>query len=129
MVGVVSVLRTDGRTRRGVGRENALDVEVSSSVDQPSLLHVDQESKVSQEIGTDYGLLYISNDENPRQRSSEAEVEGEGSFPYVAMGVLFTAISASLSGGRRRSAVEGGKTLTSDPVSMRKRVCVLVSRT
>jgi hypothetical protein len=52
-------------------------VEVSSSVDQLALLHVDQESKVSQEIGTDYGLLYISNDENPRQRSSEAEVEGE----------------------------------------------------
>ena len=39
------------------------------------------------------------------------------------------AISASLSGERRHSVVEEGKTLTSDPVSTRKRVCVLVSRT
>ena len=50
-------------------------------------------------------------------------------FPYVVMGVSFTAMSVSLSGERRRSAVEGGMVLTSDPVSTRKHVCVLVSLT
>ena len=45
-------------------------------------------------------------------------------FPYVRMGVSFTAMSVRLSGVRRRSAGEGGIALTSDPVSTRKtRVC------
>ena len=59
-----------GRTRRGIKRGYALDVEVSGNVNQPVLLHVDQESKVSQGIG-----MGLSNDENPRPRSSEVEVE------------------------------------------------------
>ena len=50
-------------------------------------------------------------------------------FPYVRMGVSFTAMRVSLSGVRRRSAGEGGMVLTSDPVSTRKRVCMLVSLT
>ena len=33
---------------------------------QLAVLHVNQQSKVSQEIGTKDGLLYISIDENPR---------------------------------------------------------------
>ena len=54
---------------------------------------------------------------SPRLRVSER-------FPYVPMGVLFTAVRVSLSGERWRSAGEGGMALTSDPVSTRKRVCV-----
>ena len=83
MVGIVSVLWTDGR---GVGRENSLDVKVSGCVDQLALLHVDQQSKVSQEIGTEDGFVNISDDENPRQRSSEAEVEGERSLAVCSDG-------------------------------------------
>ena len=54
----------------------------------------------------------------PRLRVSER-------FLNVRMGVSFTAMRVSLSGERRRSAEEGGMALTSDPVSTRKRVCVL----
>ena len=87
------MLWTDGRTQRGVGRENSLDVKVSGCVDQLALLYVDQQSKVSQEIGTEN----ISDDEDrrrPRLRVSDR-------WLYVVMGVLFTAISASLSVERR----------------------------
>ena len=59
---------------------------------------------------------------SPRLRVSER-------FPYVRMGVSFTAMRVSLSGERRRSAGEGGMALTSDPLSTRKRVCVLRSLT
>ena len=34
-------------------------------VNQPALFHVDQQSKVSQEISAKDGLLHVSNDENP----------------------------------------------------------------
>ena len=47
-------------------------------------------------------------------------------FLYVWIGVSFTAMRVS---ERRRSAGEGGMALTSDPVSMRKCVCVLQSLT
>ena len=49
-------------------------------------------------------------------------------LPYVAMRVLLTDVRESLS-GCRRSAEEGGRTLTSDPVSTRKHMCELASRT
>ena len=76
-VGIVSVLGADGRARRGVGRNNTLNVQVSVCVNQLALLHVNQQSEVSQEVGTEDGLLYISDDENPWKRSSEPKVEGE----------------------------------------------------
>ena len=47
----------------------------------------------------------------------------------MRMGVLFTAMSVSLSVVLLRSAVEGGMTLASDPVSTRKGVCELLSLT
>ena len=50
-------------------------------------------------------------------------------WPYVCMVVLFTAVSASGSGERLRSAGVGGITLTSEPVSIRKDVLVCVSLT
>ena len=50
-------------------------------------------------------------------------------LPKVRIGVSFTAMTVSLSGGSRRSVGVGGMTLTSEPVSMRKRVCVLLSLT
>ena len=77
---------------------------------------------MSQKISTEDGLLYISDDENPRQRSPRLRVSN--CYPYVAMGVLFMAVSASLCGGRQRSAVEGGKT---HPISTKKRVCISIT--
>ena len=53
----------------------------------------------------------------PRLRVSDC-------LPYVRMGVLFTAIRVSLSGECLQSGGEGGMVLTSDPVSIRKRVPV-----
>ena len=47
---------------------------------------------------------------SPRLRVSER-------FPYVRMGVSFTAMRVSLSDGHCQSAEEGGMALTSDPVS------------
>ena len=49
-------------------------------------------------------------------------------LPYVHMGVAFTAMRVSTS-GECRSAGEGGIALISDPVSMRKCVCVVRSVT
>ena len=66
MVGVVRILRADGRTRGGVGRENTLDVHVSVCVDQLAALQVDQQPKVSQKVGADDRLLHVCNNENPR---------------------------------------------------------------
>ena len=39
-------------------------MQVSVRVNQPALLHVNQQSKVSQEIGSEDGLLYLSDDED-----------------------------------------------------------------
>ena len=50
-------------------------------------------------------------------------------FPYVRMAVLLTAERVRGSGERRRSAGVGGMTLTSEPVSTRKRVLVCASLT
>ena len=66
--------------RGGVGRKNALNMELSGGVNQLTLLHVHQESKMSQKICTEDSLLYLGNDENPGQCSSETEVEGERPF-------------------------------------------------
>ena len=41
-------------------------MQVGVCVDQLAFLHVNQQTKVSQEIGTKDGLLYIGDDENPR---------------------------------------------------------------
>ena len=45
------------------------------------------------------------------------------------MEVLFTAVRVSLSGGGCRSGRKGGMTLTSEPVSIKKRMCVLLQPT
>ena len=66
--------------------------------------------------------IHGSNRLSPRLRVSEH-------FPYVRMGVSFTAMRVSLSGERQRSVSDGGMALTSDPVSTRKYVCVLGSLT
>ena len=50
-------------------------------------------------------------------------------LPYVGIGVLFTAMRVSLSGGCFRSEGEGGMTLSSEPVSTRNCVPVCVSLT
>ena len=50
-------------------------------------------------------------------------------FLYVLMGVSFTTMRVSLSGMRRRSASEEGMVPTSEAVSTRKRVCVVLSLT
>ena len=43
---------------------------------------------MSQEISTEDGLLDVSNNEDPRQQSSEAEVEGEQSFAIRSNGSI-----------------------------------------
>ena len=63
---VGSILGTDGRARRGDTGEDTLNVQVCVCVDQLSFLDINQETKVSQDIGTKDGLLYISDDEYPR---------------------------------------------------------------
>ena len=45
-------------------------------------------------------------------------------LPYMRNGVSLTAARVSLSGGCLRAVEEGGTTLTSEPVSTKKRVCV-----
>ena len=45
-------------------------------------------------------------------------------LPYVRIGVLLTAARASLSGGCLRVVEDGRTTLTSEPVSTKKWVCV-----
>ena len=48
-------------------------------------------------------------------------------LPYVRIGVSLTAARFSLSGGCLQAVEEGGTTLTSEPVSTNKRVCVCKS--
>ena len=45
-------------------------------------------------------------------------------LPYVRIGVSLTAAMVSLSGGCLRVVEEEGTTLTSEPVSTKKRVCI-----
>ena len=49
-------------------------------------------------------------------------------LPYVQIGVLFTAVIVSVS-EVCRSVREGEMTLTSEPVSTKKRVCIVRSLT
>ena len=42
------------------------------------MLHVNEEVTLSEEIGTQDGLLYISKDENPAKGTSKSKVECEG---------------------------------------------------
>ena len=50
-------------------------------------------------------------------------------FLNIRIGELFTAVSVNLSGGSQWLIEEEGMTLTSEPVSTRNCVCVLVSLT
>ena len=43
---------------------------------------------MTEEIGSEDWLLYISDDEDPGQRSSEAKVEGKGAFPVRVYGSI-----------------------------------------
>ena len=45
-------------------------------------------------------------------------------LPYVCIGVSFTAMRVRLSVERFRSTVDGGNTLTSEPVSTKNRVVI-----
>ena len=64
-VGVVVLLAVERRAGRGA-REDALDLKMCVSVDQLALLPVNQQSEVSQEIGSEDVLLSISDDGDPR---------------------------------------------------------------
>ena len=48
-------------------------------------------------------------------------------LPKVGIGVSLTAVSVSLSVRCRQSEGEGGRTLTSEPMSIRKRVRVIIT--
>jgi len=61
------------------------------------------------------GMTATMKIQEKEQRSPRLRVSEQ--VPYVEIGVLLTAIRASLSGGCLRLCVEGGTTLTSDPVS------------
>lgn len=64
--------------------------------------------------------LYFRHDEDPAERPVEAYVDGNERFPYVTIFVLFTACRAD-EPGCLRSTADAGITLTSAPVSTRKR--------
>jgi len=101
---------------RGGSQEDTLNVQVSVCDNQLALLHVNHQSKVSQEIGTKDGMgcctsvmmkIHGSDCLSLRLRVSEC-------FPYVQMEVSFTVMRVSLSReGQRLVGREGGIALTS----------------
>ena len=83
------------------------------------MAHVDQETKVAQEVSSNDGTFDVSNDNTQRnvRRSPKSSVRDR--FPYVLIDVLLTACNLSGSGCLGRSVREGVMTLTSAPVSTR----------
>jgi len=65
-VGVGVVLGADGRAGGDIWGEDTLYLQVCVWVNEFTYTHVNQEVKVSEEIGTEDGLLDICNDEYPQ---------------------------------------------------------------
>ena len=63
-------------------------------------------------------MLYVNIHDNARL---SPRLRVRDFLPYVRIGVSLTTVRVSLSGGCLK---EGGTTLTSEPVSTKKRVCV-----
>ena len=58
-------------------RERTLGMQVCSCINQLALLHIYQESRMSERISTKNGSLHLSNDKNLREGLMEAKVDGE----------------------------------------------------
>ena len=83
------------------------------------MAHVDQETKVAQEVSPNDGTFDFSNDKHPTECAAQSQSSVRDRFPYVLIDVLLTACNLSGSGCLGRSVREGVMTLTSAPVSIR----------
>ena len=83
------------------------------------MLHVDNQAKVGQEVGTKVTSAMVNTHLKVRQRSRERVRE---QTPKVAIADPLAARRRKFSCCRNRSVCEGGTTLTSVPVSMRKHI-------
>ena len=108
--------------------EGTLNTEVGDCVHQMMSPHVHKEVNVTKEVRTKDGLLCIGNEENPQKETTKtksarviAVCNNELGCCLLLLGQVLSYVLAIL--------LQGRMTLTSDPVSTRKRIPVCVSCT
>ena len=60
---------------------NSLNVYVRGHIHQLALLHINKQTEVAEEVGSDDGFMNICDDKNPLKNTTKADVESEGAFP------------------------------------------------
>ena len=81
---------------------------------------------MAQEVSSEDGVLHVRNDERPSEGSTEAQVQAEGVHTISRNGRLVSSLQGPVE-GEVQLLREGGMTLTSAPVSTRKRKRLVLS--